>query len=170
MNVRMNISIPEELKTRLDRFPDVNWSKVAADAIVAKLKDLSPKKGRTPEDLELDAAIAENLFGWKLVQTDYTARTGQLSGMIDAYKDETGELRTLDEVPRYSDDVDLTAEVIKAASRKHIGINIMSPKAGEDRLVRGFQKGKSIMFASADTLEDVPAAVCKVIARLFGVI
>jgi len=37
---RFTISIPKELKERLDKRPDVNWAEVAKEGVVEKLKQL----------------------------------------------------------------------------------------------------------------------------------
>ena len=37
---RFTVSIPKELKERLDKMPDVNWPEVAKQAILKKLKQI----------------------------------------------------------------------------------------------------------------------------------
>jgi len=37
---RFTVSIPKELKERLDKRPDVNWTEVAKEGVVEKLKQL----------------------------------------------------------------------------------------------------------------------------------
>ena len=57
MTARMNISLPDDLKTRMDALAQpVNWSGVAARAYEAKLEELAPASS----ELSL-AAVAERL-------------------------------------------------------------------------------------------------------------
>src|SRR5213595_2519080 len=103
---------------RASKTEEVNWSQVAAEAFEKKLRELAQKNQRTAEHFELDAAIAERLFGWKVVQMDYTERTGKVSGVIPGFKDSDGKIRTLDELPRFSSDMNSANDAIKVAGNK----------------------------------------------------
>jgi len=38
--VTMTLAVPEELKHRMDTFPEMNWSEVARQAFAQRIKDL----------------------------------------------------------------------------------------------------------------------------------
>lgn len=38
--VNMTLSVPKELKDRMDEFPEINWSEVARQAFKDKVKDM----------------------------------------------------------------------------------------------------------------------------------
>ncbi|MBS1263597.1 MAG: hypothetical protein MAG715_00780 [Methanonatronarchaeales archaeon] len=38
--VSVTLSVPEEMKEKMDRFPEINWSEVARQSIDEKLRDL----------------------------------------------------------------------------------------------------------------------------------
>lgn len=44
--VRRTFSIPKDLKEKLDKFPEVNWSEVAKQVILRKLKKLKELQAR----------------------------------------------------------------------------------------------------------------------------
>src|SRR5579863_6081553 len=152
-----NVYLTQELRDRMDRFKKEDWTKVAVEAFEKRLREMSLKNQRTSEQFELDAAIADRLFGWKLVQTDYTERTGKMPGAIPGFKDSEGTIRTLDELPRFSSDMASANDAIKEAGKsKQIWVAIIKPAAGDGTVVRGFQAGKSIQFSNAETEEEVP--------------
>jgi len=39
--VTMTLAVPEELKKKMDQFPEMNWSEVARQAFQQKINDLS---------------------------------------------------------------------------------------------------------------------------------
>jgi hypothetical protein len=50
----IKITIPHELKVRMDRFPEINWSEIAQDAFVHFIADL-----QLFEDFSKDSRITE---------------------------------------------------------------------------------------------------------------
>ncbi len=38
--VNITLTVPEEIKKEMDEFPEMNWSAVAREAIIEKIKDL----------------------------------------------------------------------------------------------------------------------------------
>ncbi len=38
--VTMTLAVPEELKNRMDSFPEINWSEVARQSFAQKIRDL----------------------------------------------------------------------------------------------------------------------------------
>lgn len=150
----------EKLKTQGKE--DVNWSKVACDAFEVKLREFSKTKPRTSESLALDCFIAEEFMGWKIVQTDWTERTGQTDRMFDAFKDDKGKLHPLDEVPTYSTNEAVNVAVIEAARKREITFTI-TPHGKDEWLVRGFFKGSGFNWRTAPERRDIPAAVCEIL-------
>lgn len=62
--VNITLSVPEELKKKMDEFPEINWSEVARQAIwekasqLAVLKSITSKSKMTEKDaLELGRKI-----------------------------------------------------------------------------------------------------------------
>jgi len=37
--VSMTLSIPEDLKKKMDKFPEINWSEIARQAIIQRIND-----------------------------------------------------------------------------------------------------------------------------------
>ncbi|KKK43991.1 MAG: hypothetical protein Lokiarch_22300 [Candidatus Lokiarchaeum sp. GC14_75] len=67
--VNLTLSIPNELKEKMEKFPEINWSEVARDSIKKKIAQLSFLKGFrmdseiSPEDaLNLGREISELLL------------------------------------------------------------------------------------------------------------
>jgi len=65
----LTLSIPNELKEMMEKFPEINWSEVARDSIKKKIAQLNFLKGFrmdseiTPEDaLDLGKEISELLL------------------------------------------------------------------------------------------------------------
>ncbi len=65
----LTLSIPNELKEMMEKFPEINWSEVARDSIKKKIAQLNFLKGFrmdseiTPEDaLNLGKEISELLL------------------------------------------------------------------------------------------------------------
>jgi len=160
---RVNITVPDEVKSRMDEYPE-NWSQVASTAFERRLVELGAMKGqRTAERLVLDLFIAERLFGWK---PQMAKEDG--SGKILEFRDENGDSRQADEVPYFSSDVKELDRLIRAASKRKIGFSIQDPAAGKGKLVLGFTKGKPISMSSPETDDLVPEAVCKVLRDLLS--
>jgi len=66
--VTMTLAVPEELKTKMDSFPEMNWSEVARQAFLQKIHDLEflkkfkEKSTLTEEDsLKLGAEVSKKL-------------------------------------------------------------------------------------------------------------
>lgn len=66
--VNITLSVPEELKSEMDKFKEINWSEVARQAIRDKtaqlkiLKDISSRSKLTEKDaLELSKKINKKL-------------------------------------------------------------------------------------------------------------
>ena len=64
----MTLSVPEELKHRMEGFSEINWSEVARQAFMQKIEDLEflkkfkEKSTLTEEDaLKLGAKLSKNL-------------------------------------------------------------------------------------------------------------
>ncbi|MBY9016934.1 MAG: hypothetical protein KGD68_14690 [Candidatus Lokiarchaeota archaeon] len=54
----ITLSIPEELKKEMEKFPEINWSEVARDSIKKKIAQLSFLKGfRMDSDISIDDAL-----------------------------------------------------------------------------------------------------------------
>jgi len=54
----ITLSIPEELKKEMEKFPEINWSEVARDSIKKKIAQLSFLKGfRIDSDITADEAL-----------------------------------------------------------------------------------------------------------------
>jgi len=54
----ITLSIPEDLKKEMERFPEINWSEVARDSIKKKIAQLSFLKGfRMDSDITVDEAF-----------------------------------------------------------------------------------------------------------------
>ncbi len=54
----LTLSIPEELKKEMEKFSEINWSKVARDSIKKKIAQLSFLKGfRMDSDITPDEAL-----------------------------------------------------------------------------------------------------------------
>ncbi|KKK63794.1 hypothetical protein LCGC14_2990680 [marine sediment metagenome] len=67
--VNLTLSIPNELKEKMEKFPEINWSEVARDSFKKKIAQLSFLKGFrmdseiSPEDaLNLGREISELLL------------------------------------------------------------------------------------------------------------
>lgn len=67
--VNLTLSIPNELKEKMEKFPEINWSEVTRDSIKKKIAQLSFLKGFrmdseiSPEDaLNLGREISELLL------------------------------------------------------------------------------------------------------------
>ncbi len=67
--VNLTLSIPNELKEKMEKFPEINWSEVARDSFKKKITQLSFLKGFrmdseiSPEDaLNLGREISELLL------------------------------------------------------------------------------------------------------------
>ena len=67
--VNLTLSIPSELKEKMEEFPEINWSEVARDSIKKKIAHLNFLKGFrmdseiSPEDaLNLGREISELLL------------------------------------------------------------------------------------------------------------
>jgi len=66
--VSLTLSIPRDLKQKMDRFSEINWSEVARKAILQKIEDLEflekikSQSTLTEEDaLELGKKVTESL-------------------------------------------------------------------------------------------------------------
>jgi len=66
--VTMTLAVPEDLKHKMDSFPELNWSEVARQAFKQKITDLEilnrfVKNSRLTERdaLELGAKVSKNL-------------------------------------------------------------------------------------------------------------
>lgn len=66
--VNVTLSVPEELKKRMEQFPEINWSEVARQAIkekavqLAVLKSIASKSKLTEKDaLELGRKVNKGL-------------------------------------------------------------------------------------------------------------
>jgi hypothetical protein len=64
----MTLAVPAELKTRMDIYPEINWSEVARQAFIQKMEDLEflksfkSKSTMTEQDaLRLGAAVSKKL-------------------------------------------------------------------------------------------------------------
>jgi hypothetical protein len=161
---RMNISVPDSVKRRMDGFPNENWSQVAVRAFESHLVGLEGK--RTMEHFGLDMFIAEHLFGWKFSRTQILQQKGQDFIFVDQCRDDQGRLRNVSEVPPFSTNIKVLGDAYAKAAKKGIFIAVQKPAAGEERLVRGGMKGKSMLWATADTEKQIPEAICKLIYRL----
>jgi len=54
----ITLSIPEDLKKEMEKFPEINWSEVARDSIKKKIAQLSFLKGfRMDSDITVDDAL-----------------------------------------------------------------------------------------------------------------
>ena len=54
----ITLSIPEDLKKEMEKFPEINWSEVARDSIKKKIVQLSFLKGfRMDSDITVDEAL-----------------------------------------------------------------------------------------------------------------
>ncbi len=54
----ITLSIPEDLKKEMEKFPEINWSEVARDSIKKKIAQLSFLKGfRIDSDISADEAL-----------------------------------------------------------------------------------------------------------------
>jgi len=54
----ITLSIPEDLKKEMEKFPEINWSEVARDSIRKKIAQLSFLKGfRMDSDITVDEAL-----------------------------------------------------------------------------------------------------------------
>jgi len=54
----ITLSIPEDLKKEMEKFPEINWSEVARDSIKKKIAQLSFLKGfRIDSDITADEAL-----------------------------------------------------------------------------------------------------------------
>ena len=54
---RTTISLPDELKARMDRVEDVNWSRLCAEAIAAHLDELEGRKSLADRVAELEKRV-----------------------------------------------------------------------------------------------------------------
>lgn len=66
--VSVTLSVPEEMKHKMEGFPEINWSEVARQAFVQKLKDMEfmrefKKESEMTEKqaLELGRKVSESL-------------------------------------------------------------------------------------------------------------
>ena len=56
--VNITLSIPEDLKKEMEKFPEINWSEVARDSIKKKIAQLTFLKGfRMDSDITVDEAL-----------------------------------------------------------------------------------------------------------------
>ena len=54
----ITLSIPEDLKKEMEKFPEINWSQVARDSIKKKIAQLSFLRGfRMDSDITSDEAL-----------------------------------------------------------------------------------------------------------------
>jgi hypothetical protein len=54
----ITLSIPEDLKKEMEKFPEINWSEVARDSIKKKIAQLSFLKGfRMDSEITADEAL-----------------------------------------------------------------------------------------------------------------
>ena len=54
----ITLSIPEDLKKEMEKFPEINWSEVARDSIKKKIAQLSFLKGfRMDSNITVDEAL-----------------------------------------------------------------------------------------------------------------
>ena len=54
----ITLSIPEELKREMEKFPEINWSEVARDSIKRKIAQLTFLKGfKMESDISVDDAL-----------------------------------------------------------------------------------------------------------------
>ncbi len=54
----ITLSIPEELKKEMEKFPEINWSEVARDSIKKKITQLTFLKGfKMDSELTLEEAL-----------------------------------------------------------------------------------------------------------------
>jgi hypothetical protein len=54
----ITLSIPEDLKKEMEKFPEINWSEVARDSIKKKIAQLTFLKGfKMESDISVDDAL-----------------------------------------------------------------------------------------------------------------
>ena len=54
----ITLSIPEDLKREMEKFPEINWSEVARDSIKKKIAQLTFLKGfKMESDISVDDAL-----------------------------------------------------------------------------------------------------------------
>ncbi|NVM46674.1 MAG: hypothetical protein HWN79_17345 [Candidatus Lokiarchaeota archaeon] len=54
----ITLSIPEDLKREMEKFPEINWSEVARDSIKRKIAQLTFLKGfKMESDISVDDAL-----------------------------------------------------------------------------------------------------------------
>ena len=54
----ITLSIPEDLKREMEKFPEINWSEVARDSIKKKIAQLTFLKGfKMDSDISVDDAL-----------------------------------------------------------------------------------------------------------------
>lgn len=58
----INLTIPQDLKKRMEQFRDINWSEIASNAILKKIEDLEFLDRFTSES-EIDDTLAIELGG-----------------------------------------------------------------------------------------------------------
>ena len=66
--VTITLAVPEELKKKMESFPEMNWSEIARQAFIQKLRDLeflrefkSKSKLTEKDALELGAKVSKSL-------------------------------------------------------------------------------------------------------------
>jgi hypothetical protein len=58
--VTVTLSVPIELKKRMERFPEINWSEVARQAFLEKIKDLLfLEEFKSKSNMTMKEALAE---------------------------------------------------------------------------------------------------------------
>ena len=56
--VNITLSIPEDLKKEMEKFPEINWSEVARDSIKKKIAQLTFLKGfKIDSDITVEEAL-----------------------------------------------------------------------------------------------------------------
>jgi hypothetical protein len=58
--VTVTLSVPIELKKRMERFPEINWSEVARQAFIEKIEDLLfLEEFKSKSNMTMKEALAE---------------------------------------------------------------------------------------------------------------
>ena len=104
MRMRMNISIPELLKSRIDAIEGVNWSAVAQQAFEAKLAAIAREK-RKGNEMRIDIeAVASRLKTTGLPENRTQSRTAKIGHNAGTeWASETASLEQLERLPEASE-------------------------------------------------------------------
>lgn len=145
---KMNISVPDELKERMDQWPDANWSKVAQNAFLRAV-EINELKGSNMEAAGMARLRADRQQNKELVEA-ISSKAGREWGLGEGTFVEMDRVRALLDIEEV--DMRMLTEAIRGdgpetrLSTAEMAETLFGRDNPTEQEIRGFIKGVSDVF------------------------